>query len=116
MSFIHLSLAHLVVRAHETSTGQLGPLGARYVMDGHASEGRFALIEHPIAPRGFLDPFYSEFDGATRVPMRASKRRGRRERTERWNRPMAVSSKRSVTNSNFTPQPSASSKSTPMWS
>lgn len=58
MSFIHLSLAHPVVRAHETSTGQLGPLGARYVMDGHASEGRFALIEHPMAPRGLAAPLH----------------------------------------------------------
>lgn len=58
MSFVNLSLANPVVRARETATGQLGPLGARYVMDGRPSEGRFALIEHPIAPRGLAAPLH----------------------------------------------------------
>ncbi len=58
MSFIDLGLANPVVCARETAAGQLGPLGARYVMDGRASEGRFALIEHPIAPRGLAAPLH----------------------------------------------------------
>jgi hypothetical protein len=48
VSFINLSLANSVVPARETKTGQLGPPGARYGMDGSAAGGRFALIEHAI--------------------------------------------------------------------
>lgn len=58
MSFIGLSLEHPVVRRGETTTGQLGSMGARFVLDGIASEGRFGLIEHPIIPRGLAAPMH----------------------------------------------------------
>jgi len=35
-----------------------GPLGARFIMDGRPSEGRFALVEHPIAARGLAAPMH----------------------------------------------------------
>ncbi len=45
--------------AAQTVTGMLGGvLGARFVMDGGPSEGRFSLIEHPIAARGLAAPLH----------------------------------------------------------
>ncbi len=58
MSFLHLDPTSGVVRARETPTGLLGGLGARYIMDGRPSGGRFALIEHPIVPRGLAAPLH----------------------------------------------------------
>jgi len=53
MTFLTLSLAQPVARLAETTTGAIGGvLGARFLMDGAASEGRVSLVEHPIAPRG----------------------------------------------------------------
>lgn len=58
MSFINLDLSHPVARALDTTTGQLPGMGARFVMDGAASEGRVALVEHPIGPRGLAAPMH----------------------------------------------------------
>jgi mannose-6-phosphate isomerase-like protein (cupin superfamily) len=58
MSFINLSLEQPVVKASETTTGQLVAMGARYVMDGGDADGRFSLIEHPIIPRGLACPMH----------------------------------------------------------
>jgi mannose-6-phosphate isomerase-like protein (cupin superfamily) len=58
MSFINLSLDHPVARPAETTTATLIAMGARSVMDGGDSEGRFALIEHPIVPRGLACPMH----------------------------------------------------------
>jgi mannose-6-phosphate isomerase-like protein (cupin superfamily) len=58
MSFINLNLAHPVVKADDTTTGQLVAMGARFVMDGGDAEGRFGLIEHPIIPRGLAAPMH----------------------------------------------------------
>ena len=58
MSFINLSLTHPVVKADDTTTGQLVAMGARFVMDGADAEGRFGLIEHPIIPRGLAAPMH----------------------------------------------------------
>lgn len=58
MSFINLSLSNPVARAQDTRTGQLVAMGARFVMDGGAAEGRFGLIEHPIVPRGLAAPMH----------------------------------------------------------
>lgn len=58
MSFINLSLDHPVVRTSETTTGALVAMGARFVMDGGDSDGRFGLIEHPIVPRGLAAPMH----------------------------------------------------------
>lgn len=58
MSFINLSLDHPVVKAEETTTGRLVAMGARFVMDGGDAEGRFGLVEHPIAPRGLAAPMH----------------------------------------------------------
>jgi mannose-6-phosphate isomerase-like protein (cupin superfamily) len=52
VSFINLSLGNPVVREQETITGELGAIGARFIMAADPSHGRFSLVEHPIIPRG----------------------------------------------------------------
>ena len=42
----------------ETVTGELGVVGARFIMDGRPSEGRFSVVEHPIVPRGLAAPVH----------------------------------------------------------
>ena len=58
MTFLNLSLGSPVVRAAETVTGELGVVGARFIMAGDPSEGRFSLVEHPIVPRGLAAPVH----------------------------------------------------------
>jgi mannose-6-phosphate isomerase-like protein (cupin superfamily) len=58
MTFLNLSLGTPVVRAADTVTGDLGALGARFIMDGRPSGGRFSLVEHPIVPRGLAAPLH----------------------------------------------------------
>ncbi len=58
MTFMNLSLGNPVVRAPETITGELGVVGARFIMDGVPSQGRFSLVEHPIVPRGLAAPMH----------------------------------------------------------
>jgi mannose-6-phosphate isomerase-like protein (cupin superfamily) len=59
MTFLTLSPEQPVARVAETTTGFLGEvLGARFVMDGAASAGRFSLVEHPIGPRGLAAPMH----------------------------------------------------------
>lgn len=58
MSFLNLSLDNPVARQADTSTGRLIAMGARFVMDGADSEGRFGLIEHPIIPKGLAAPMH----------------------------------------------------------
>lgn len=56
---MNLSLGTPVVRAPDTITGELGGIvGARFIMDGDPSGGRFALVEHPIVPRGLAAPMH----------------------------------------------------------
>lgn len=58
MTFMNVSLSSPVVAAAETSTGGLGVVGARFIMDGRLSDGRFSLVEHPIIPRGMAAPLH----------------------------------------------------------
>jgi len=58
MTFLNLSLGSPVVRAAETVTGELGVVGARFIMGGGPSEGRFSMVEHPIVPRGLAAPIH----------------------------------------------------------
>jgi mannose-6-phosphate isomerase-like protein (cupin superfamily) len=58
MTFLHLSLGSPVVRSAETVTGELGVVGARFIVAGGPTEGRFALVEHPIVPRGLAAPVH----------------------------------------------------------
>ena len=58
MSFLNLSLGSPVARAAETITGEFGVIGARFIMAGDPSEGRFSLVEHPIVPRGLAAPVH----------------------------------------------------------
>lgn len=59
MTFLHPSLGRPVVRAADTATGELGGVvGARFIMDGGPSDGRFAVVEHPIVARGLAAPLH----------------------------------------------------------
>ncbi|MEX0782990.1 MAG: cupin domain-containing protein [Dehalococcoidia bacterium] len=59
MTFINLSLDNPVSRLDETTTGTLiTGIGARFVMEGSAADGRFALVEHPIPARGLAAPMH----------------------------------------------------------
>jgi mannose-6-phosphate isomerase-like protein (cupin superfamily) len=58
MTFLNLNLGNPVVRATESVTGQLGVVGARFIMDGGPSEGRFSVVEHPIVARGLAAPVH----------------------------------------------------------
>ena len=44
MTFLNLNLGRPVVRAAETITGDLGVVGARFIVAGGPSEGRFSLV------------------------------------------------------------------------
>jgi mannose-6-phosphate isomerase-like protein (cupin superfamily) len=57
-TFFNLSLGTPVVRVQDTITSEFGALGARFIMDGTPSQGRFSLVEHPIAPRGLAAPMH----------------------------------------------------------
>jgi mannose-6-phosphate isomerase-like protein (cupin superfamily) len=58
VTFMNVSLGEPVVRAAESSTGNLGVIGARFIMDGGPSNGRLSLVEHPIIPRGMAAPLH----------------------------------------------------------
>jgi mannose-6-phosphate isomerase-like protein (cupin superfamily) len=58
MSFLNVSLGRPVVRVAETVTGDLGAVGARFILAGDPSDGRFSLVEHPIVSRGLAAPVH----------------------------------------------------------
>jgi mannose-6-phosphate isomerase-like protein (cupin superfamily) len=55
---MNVSLSAPVVRAADTSTGSMGVVGARFILDGEPSQGRFSLVEHPIVARGMAAPLH----------------------------------------------------------
>lgn len=58
MTFMNVSLSTPVAKAADTITGSLGVIGARFILDGGLSEGRFSLVEHPIIARGMAAPLH----------------------------------------------------------
>jgi len=58
VTFMNVSLSEPVVRAAQASTGHLGVAGARFILGGSSSQGRFSLVEHPIIPRGMAAPLH----------------------------------------------------------
>jgi mannose-6-phosphate isomerase-like protein (cupin superfamily) len=58
MSFMNVSLSAPVARSADTTTGSLGVVGARFILDGVPSDGRFSLVEHPIVARGMAAPLH----------------------------------------------------------
>jgi mannose-6-phosphate isomerase-like protein (cupin superfamily) len=58
MTFMNVSLSAPVARAADSTTGSLGVVGARFILDGGPSEGRFSLVEHPIVARGMAAPLH----------------------------------------------------------
>src|ERR1700747_1486629 len=55
---MNVSLSAPVARAAGTTTGSLGVVGARFILDGGPSEGRFSLVEHPIVARAMAAPVH----------------------------------------------------------
>jgi quercetin dioxygenase-like cupin family protein len=49
----------LILRANEGRRVQLGGLGVRFLVDGEATGGRFALVEHPLDPRALAGPIHT---------------------------------------------------------
>jgi mannose-6-phosphate isomerase-like protein (cupin superfamily) len=58
VTFMNVNLSHPVVGAAETTTGNLGVVGARFILDGGPSDGRFSLVEHPIIAHGMAAPLH----------------------------------------------------------
>jgi hypothetical protein len=69
VTFMNVSLSAPVARATGTTTGSLGVVGARFILDGRPSEGRFSLVEHPIVARGMAAPVHLQVDpdGTARI-------------------------------------------------
>jgi len=55
---MNISLSDPVARAAHTTTESLGVVGARFILDGGTSQGRFSLVEHPIIPHGMAAPLH----------------------------------------------------------
>ena len=47
-----------VIGATEGETLWLGGLGVRFLIGGEQTDGRFSLVEHPIAPRALAAPMH----------------------------------------------------------
>jgi mannose-6-phosphate isomerase-like protein (cupin superfamily) len=47
-----------VLGPDEGEQGFLGTIGVRFMMDAGDTEGRFALVEHPMAPRALAAPLH----------------------------------------------------------
>jgi hypothetical protein len=58
VTFMNVSLSDPVVRGAFTTTGSLGVVGARSILDGGPSQSRFSLVEHPIVARGMAAPLH----------------------------------------------------------
>jgi len=58
VTFMNVSLSAPVAQAAQTTTGNLGVVGARFILDGALSQGRFSLVEHPIIARGMAAPLH----------------------------------------------------------
>lgn len=56
MSFLNLDLGHPVLRSAHTMTREFGVVGARFILAGGPSDGRFSLVEHPIVANGLAAP------------------------------------------------------------
>ena len=54
-----LRVSRYVVTPEQGETVWLQSLGARTILSGEQTEGRFALVEHPLAPRGLGSPIHT---------------------------------------------------------
>src|SRR6266576_6632329 len=50
--------ASRIVGPRDGKLGQLGGIGVRFMVDGAASGGGFALVEHPMEPRALAAPMH----------------------------------------------------------
>ena len=47
-----------VVGPHDGKAGSLGTIGVRFMLDGHETADRLAIVEHPIPPRTLAAPLH----------------------------------------------------------
>ena len=47
-----------VVGPQDGKAGFIGTIGVRFMLDGQEAGGRFALVEHPMAPRALAAPLH----------------------------------------------------------
>ena len=47
-----------VVGPADGQLGFLGSIGARFMIDGHETDERFSLVEHPMSPRALAAPLH----------------------------------------------------------
>jgi hypothetical protein len=47
-----------VVGPQDGKAGFIGTIGVRFMLDGPEAGGRFALVEHPMAPRALAAPLH----------------------------------------------------------
>jgi mannose-6-phosphate isomerase-like protein (cupin superfamily) len=47
-----------ILHPQDGDAGFLGSMGVRFLIDGAASDGRFALVEHPMSPRALGAPLH----------------------------------------------------------
>src|SRR5512133_1968841 len=47
-----------VVGPADGKSGSLGMIGVRFMIDGDETDGRFSLVEHPMAPRALAAPLH----------------------------------------------------------
>lgn len=91
MTFLNMSLGNPGRSGGETTIGELGVVGARFIMASGPSEGRFSLVEHPIVARGLAAPVHlhtreDEFSFVLEGPLGIHARAKRRLRRARRSR------------------------------
>jgi mannose-6-phosphate isomerase-like protein (cupin superfamily) len=47
-----------IVGPQDGKAGSLGSIGVRFMLDAPESDGRFSLVEHPMAPRALAAPLH----------------------------------------------------------
>ena len=47
-----------IIGPRDGQAGFLGTIGVRFMLDGPEADGRFALVEHPMAPRALAAPLH----------------------------------------------------------
>ncbi len=47
-----------VLRPEDGKVGSIGTIGVRFMLNGEEAGGRFALVEHPMAPRALAAPLH----------------------------------------------------------
>src|SRR5215217_3991492 len=52
------TMAPKIVGPRDGKAGFLGSIGVRFMIDGHETDDRFSLVEHPMSPRALAAPLH----------------------------------------------------------